>query len=103
MKLSDTLHTQSGIFLPVCKKVYIFPNFDEKIPNMRGKFPKSECLYEHCYIVKSVFLAFFYTFYLEEFCLFLDSAYAGKFVPQLLLKQSDTLHTQYTLDSRFLY
>ena len=25
-----------------CKKVYIFPIFDEKIPNMRGKFPKPD-------------------------------------------------------------
>ena len=43
--------------------------------------------------------AIFYTLFLNEgFCLFLDSAYAGKsLAPQLLLKQSDTLHTQYTM------
>ena len=28
-----------------CKKVYIFPNFDEKIPNVRGKFPKSDSVF----------------------------------------------------------
>ena len=25
-----------------CKNVYIFPSFDEQIPDMRGKFPKSD-------------------------------------------------------------
>ena len=48
-------HQGPGIFLPICpgpiflklpfpmqKKYIFFPNFDEKIPNMRGKFPKSD-------------------------------------------------------------
>ena len=43
----------TGIFLPInwgpikgpipnAKKVYIFPSFVEKIPSMKGKFPKSD-------------------------------------------------------------
>ena len=44
-----------------CKKVYIFPNFDEKIPNMRGKFPKSDkvSLWILLYSQKHVFCEFF--------------------------------------------
>ena len=47
------MSTNAGIFLPIypgpikgpvpkAKKVYIFPNFDEKNPNTREKFPKSD-------------------------------------------------------------
>ena len=51
---------------------------------------------------------FFFTFYTLFFkrgfvCAQIVHMRGNRLVPQFLLKQSDTLHTQYTLDCSFLY